>query len=150
MLEIDHDIKQNKMLFADSVKGVDCYNLDLMTSNAIGMAHDIQTDHDFKQIQRTVTRMQKELDNHQVCKMSEGTVETEDSWGGIYFTLHVYKPIDTIEDFDEWRQKEIVRSKVAKEIDILNSHYLKCEVFKMYEQNIITFEQMVQAHKGSC
>jgi len=43
-----------------------------------------------------------------------------------------------------------MKNKIAKVLNVPDYRYIKCEVVKLYKDDIITLEQLKEAHHGKC
>jgi len=152
MDSIELDIVKNKELYEKDITDMKQYSLDLMDSQRVGnVAFNIQSDDSFEEICKEIEEMKKSLLTHKVSGISEASIEKEgDEWAGFYYWTNAYTPIESFSELVEWEQKYIIQDRVALKLELPNKNYLRCEVMDLYKQDIITLEQLKQAHKKGC
>jgi len=152
MEEINATIENNKKLYSDGVKGAENYDTELMKDiSDWNNTSSLQSSDNFNEVLETIDRMKNKIADHQVCKYGDADLETEDrDYASFTYRLYIYEPIDSLSDLEDYQKHQVLRNKMAGILKVPDYRYVKCEIVKLYKEDIITLEQLKEAHHGKC
>jgi len=156
--KIDEEIQEilniNKKLYEARNQEVNKYNTYLMKSEIIA-SENISSVHMFEGALKYMNKLQDIKNKEILAKVVVMDWESESIDGltesvDITYSVEVYTPVDNVEVFTAYKQKEVFKTIISKHIGVHFHYQVDCKILELYKKDIITLEQLKAAHQGVC